>query len=116
MSKKLQNRSLPLVPVRTASEPPKCADGRRPVRTSPLTAKDQAAVRYAQSLSAGTRRGSTTARRYEELADRGVEFTETPEGRPYGIDAAFRDPSGSISEASLGPSRARVAGEFGVER
>jgi catechol 2,3-dioxygenase-like lactoylglutathione lyase family enzyme len=32
---------------------------------------------------------------YEELRARGVEFTETPEQRPYGIDAAFRDPSGN---------------------
>lgn len=32
---------------------------------------------------------------YEELKDRGVEFTETPEERPYGIDAGFRDPSGN---------------------
>ena len=32
---------------------------------------------------------------YEELRDRGVEFTETPEPRPYGIDAGFRDPSGN---------------------
>ncbi len=32
---------------------------------------------------------------YEELAGRGVEFTETPEERPYGIDAGFRDPSGN---------------------
>jgi len=32
---------------------------------------------------------------YEELAARGVEFTETPEDRPYGIDAGFRDPSGN---------------------
>ncbi len=24
-----------------------------------------------------------------------VEFTETPEERPYGIDAGFRDPSGN---------------------
>jgi catechol 2,3-dioxygenase-like lactoylglutathione lyase family enzyme len=32
---------------------------------------------------------------YEELKSRGVEFTETPEERPYGIDAAFRDPSGN---------------------
>jgi predicted enzyme related to lactoylglutathione lyase len=34
-------------------------------------------------------------RSYEELAGRGVEFTETPEERPYGMDAAFRDPSGN---------------------
>jgi catechol 2,3-dioxygenase-like lactoylglutathione lyase family enzyme len=32
---------------------------------------------------------------YEELRARGVEFTEAPEERPYGIDSAFRDPSGN---------------------
>jgi predicted enzyme related to lactoylglutathione lyase len=32
---------------------------------------------------------------YDELVERGVEFTETPEDRPYGIDAGFRDPSGN---------------------
>jgi catechol 2,3-dioxygenase-like lactoylglutathione lyase family enzyme len=32
---------------------------------------------------------------YEELKGRGVEFTEEPEPRPYGIDSAFRDPSGN---------------------
>ena len=32
---------------------------------------------------------------YEELAARGVELTETPEERPYGIDCGFRDPSGN---------------------
>jgi catechol 2,3-dioxygenase-like lactoylglutathione lyase family enzyme len=32
---------------------------------------------------------------YEELRNRGVEFTETPEERPYGIDSSFRDPSGN---------------------
>ena len=32
---------------------------------------------------------------YEQLKARGVEFTETPEERPYGIDSAFRDPSGN---------------------
>lgn len=32
---------------------------------------------------------------YEELRSRGVEFTEPPEERPYGIDAGFRDPSGN---------------------
>jgi uncharacterized glyoxalase superfamily protein PhnB len=32
---------------------------------------------------------------YEELKARGVEFTETPEQRPYGIDSGFRDPSGN---------------------
>jgi predicted enzyme related to lactoylglutathione lyase len=32
---------------------------------------------------------------YEELSARGVEFTEPPEERPYGIDSGFRDPSGN---------------------
>jgi catechol 2,3-dioxygenase-like lactoylglutathione lyase family enzyme len=32
---------------------------------------------------------------YEELKSRGVEFVEEPEERPYGIDSAFRDPSGN---------------------
>lgn len=34
-------------------------------------------------------------RDYEELRKRGVEFTETPEERPYGVDSGFRDPSGN---------------------
>jgi len=32
---------------------------------------------------------------YEDYKAKGVEFTETPEDRPYGIDAGFRDPSGN---------------------
>jgi hypothetical protein len=32
---------------------------------------------------------------YEELKGRGVEFSETPEERPYGIDSGFHDPSGN---------------------
>jgi catechol 2,3-dioxygenase-like lactoylglutathione lyase family enzyme len=32
---------------------------------------------------------------YEELKGRGVEFTEEPEERPYGVDCGFRDPSGN---------------------
>ena len=32
---------------------------------------------------------------YEKLLERGVEFTEAPEERPYGIDCGFRDPSGN---------------------
>jgi predicted enzyme related to lactoylglutathione lyase len=34
-------------------------------------------------------------RDYEELKSRGVEFTEEPTDMPYGIDSAFRDPSGN---------------------
>jgi predicted enzyme related to lactoylglutathione lyase len=32
---------------------------------------------------------------YEELKARGVEFSEQPEERPYGIDAGFHDPTGN---------------------
>ena len=32
---------------------------------------------------------------YEAMRDRGVEFTEVPEERPYGVDSGFRDPSGN---------------------
>jgi uncharacterized glyoxalase superfamily protein PhnB len=32
---------------------------------------------------------------YEELKRRGVEFSEPPEERPYGIDSGFHDPSGN---------------------
>jgi catechol 2,3-dioxygenase-like lactoylglutathione lyase family enzyme len=34
-------------------------------------------------------------RDYDDLKARGVEFTEAPEDRPYGIDSGFRDPSGN---------------------
>ena len=33
-------------------------------------------------------------RDFEQLRSRGVEFTEEPEDRFYGIDCGFRDPSG----------------------
>jgi predicted enzyme related to lactoylglutathione lyase len=32
---------------------------------------------------------------YAALKARGVEFVDTPEERPYGIDSSFRDPSGN---------------------
>ena len=32
---------------------------------------------------------------YEELRARGVEFGQEPTEQPYGLDAAFRDPSGN---------------------
>jgi uncharacterized glyoxalase superfamily protein PhnB len=34
-------------------------------------------------------------RDYEQLKAKGVEFTEAPEQRPYGIDCGMRDPSGN---------------------
>jgi catechol 2,3-dioxygenase-like lactoylglutathione lyase family enzyme len=41
---------------------------------------------------------------YQELEGRGVEFTEAPEERPYGIDSAFRDPSGNQIRLMQTPS------------
>ena len=32
---------------------------------------------------------------YQELKDRGVEFSQEPTDQPYGRDAGFRDPSGN---------------------
>jgi catechol 2,3-dioxygenase-like lactoylglutathione lyase family enzyme len=32
---------------------------------------------------------------YEDLKSRGVEFSQEPEERPYGVDAGFRDSSGN---------------------
>jgi len=32
---------------------------------------------------------------YDDLVDRGVEFTQEPTEQPYGIDAGFRDASGN---------------------
>ena len=52
-----------------------------------LTAKGAAGTIF---LTTEDCRGS-----YEELSGRGVEFVDTPEERPYGIDASFRDPSGN---------------------
>jgi predicted enzyme related to lactoylglutathione lyase len=45
---------------------------------------------------------------YEELKGRGVDFVETPEERPYGIDSAFRDPSGNIVRLTQLREPARV--------
>jgi catechol 2,3-dioxygenase-like lactoylglutathione lyase family enzyme len=46
---------------------------------------------------------------YEELTARGVEFTEEPSERPYGVDAGLRDPSGNnirMVQATPVPSNA----------
>jgi len=32
---------------------------------------------------------------FDELSARGVEFTQEPESRPYGVEALFRDDSGN---------------------
>ncbi len=46
---------------------------------------------------------------YEELKSRGVEFSEAPEERPYGIDAGFRDPSGNSFRLTQVNERVTVA-------
>ena len=46
---------------------------------------------------------------YEELNARGVEFTEPPEERFYGVDAGFRDPFGNpfrLVQPAASPSAA----------
>ena len=46
-------------------------------------------------------------RRLRGAHGRGVEFTEPPEDRPYGIDAGFRDPLGNtfrLTQVQLVPA------------
>jgi catechol 2,3-dioxygenase-like lactoylglutathione lyase family enzyme len=45
---------------------------------------------------------------FEEMKGRGVEFTEAPEQRPYGIDCGFRDPSGNSIRLT------QIADDFGT--
>ncbi|MBA2546148.1 MAG: VOC family protein [Solirubrobacterales bacterium] len=47
---------------------------------------------------------------YEELKGKGVEFTEEPEERPYGIDAGFRDPFGNSFRLTQVDEKAIAAG------
>ena len=65
---------------------------------TPLSAERAAQVK--ELLAAGAMSGpildtDDCRRTYEELSARGVEFTEEPNERFYGIDAGFRDPSGN---------------------
>jgi predicted enzyme related to lactoylglutathione lyase len=44
---------------------------------------------------------------YEQLKARGVEFSEEPEERPYGIDSGFTDPSGNsfrLTQVQMAPA------------
>ncbi len=41
---------------------------------------------------------------YAALKERGVEFVDEPEERPYGIDSSFRDPSGNNFRLTQLPS------------
>ena len=58
--------------------------------------RDQIQKLLAKGASGGLFFATDDAQKsYEELTARGVEFIEAPEERPYGIDSAFRDPSGN---------------------
>ena len=53
---------------------------------------------------------------YEDLRAKGVEFTEEPTERPYGIDCALRDPFGNpvrITQPAPGPVTAEDFAEHG---
>lgn len=53
---------------------------------------------------------------YEDLRAKGVEFTEEPTERPYGIDCALRDPFGNpvrITQPAEGPVTAEDFAEHG---
>lgn len=53
---------------------------------------------------------------YEDLRAKGVEFTEEPTERPYGIDCALRDPFGNpvrITQPTEGPVTAEDFAEHG---
>jgi catechol 2,3-dioxygenase-like lactoylglutathione lyase family enzyme len=61
---------------------------------------DQMAEAVRRSLAAGTMGGFGIAtddcrKAYTELSDRGVEFTQPPADRPYGVEAVMRDNSGN---------------------
>jgi catechol 2,3-dioxygenase-like lactoylglutathione lyase family enzyme len=66
-----------------------------PPATDPATTEQLRAI-VAKGVSGGLILAVEDCRAaYDELRARGVEFTEEPSERPYGIDAAFRDPSGN---------------------
>jgi uncharacterized glyoxalase superfamily protein PhnB len=61
-----------------------------------MTASRRGAHRSQQSSSGGLFFATDDVRAaYEELKDRGVEFQQEPTEQHYGIDAGFRDPSGT---------------------
>ena len=73
---------------RADGDPRPAADGRRDRRAG----QDLIAKGFAGTVFLTT---DDCQASYEELVARGVEFTEPPEERPYGIDSGFRDPSGN---------------------
>jgi catechol 2,3-dioxygenase-like lactoylglutathione lyase family enzyme len=54
------------------------------------------------AMGAGVMRTPDVHATFKELTDKGVEFVQEPEQRPYGVEALFRDDSGnwfSLTEA-----------------
>jgi|SRR5699024_2289466 len=54
---------------------------------------------------------------YEDLRAKGVEFTEEPTERPYGIDCALRDPFGNpvrVTQPATGPVTAEDFAQEGT--
>ena len=70
-------------------------------RPGPPSLSDETAEQVRELLTKGAMGGhlifgtDDCRKTYETLRDRGVEFTEEPTERPYGIDAALRDPFGN---------------------
>lgn len=58
------------------------------------------------ALGAGVFHTADCRKTHEELAAKGVEFTQPPEDRPYGVEAVFKDDSGnwfSLTEPKFQP-------------
>lgn len=66
-----------------------------PPMTDKATAEKIRALVSTGVLGPGAFRTDDCRATYVELKAKGVEFIEEPEERFYGIDAAFRDPSGN---------------------
>jgi catechol 2,3-dioxygenase-like lactoylglutathione lyase family enzyme len=58
-------------------------------------AKELMALVAKGAMGPGIFRTEDCRKTAKELQDRGVEFTQEPDERFYGIDAGFRDPSGN---------------------
>jgi catechol 2,3-dioxygenase-like lactoylglutathione lyase family enzyme len=80
----------------------------------PLDEEDAAAVRRMMdkgSLSAVGLSTDDCRKTYQELVAKGVEFTQEPADRPYGVEAILRDSSGNW--LVLVEQKPYTGGEFG---
>jgi catechol 2,3-dioxygenase-like lactoylglutathione lyase family enzyme len=65
---------------------------------APLDGEDAEQVRRMigkGAMSGGGLRADDCRKTFEELKDKGVEFIQEPQDRPYGVEAVFRDNSGN---------------------